>query len=181
MLALSPSTAQADWLFAPSAAYPFAGDTLGGIAPAFAFGLGWLDEESVGLEAEVGYAPRFFDADGDFTGTGSVFSLMGNLMIGGSSTGRVMPYVTGGAGYLRMQVTSDEGRFTSSTVEPGFNAGAGIIGFLRDGIGLRGDVRYFRSFRDLPPSWTRGVAIDIAPGNFDFWRASIGVTIRVRD
>jgi len=92
-----------------------------------------------------------------------------------------MPYVTGGAGLLRMKVTSDEGQFTSSTVEPGFNAGAGIVGFLRDGIGLRGDLRYFRSFQDLPPSWTRGVAIDIAPGHFDFWRASVGITIRARD
>src|SRR5688572_17982810 len=104
VLALSPSAAQADWLFAPSATYPFAGDRLGGTAPALVFGVGWLDEESVGFEAEVGYLPRFFDDAVGFTGVGSVFSLMGNLMITGSSPGRVMPYFTGGAGLLRMQV-----------------------------------------------------------------------------
>ena len=46
-------------------------------------------------------------------------------------------------------------------------------------IGIRGDVRYTRSFQDQPPSWTRGVDIDVAPGNFDFFRATIGVTLRL--
>jgi hypothetical protein len=46
-------------------------------------------------------------------------------------------------------------------------------------VGVRGDLRYIRSFQNQDPSWTRGVDVDIAPGAFDFWRASLGVTIRL--
>ena len=124
-------------------------------------------------------APRFFNGDlEDFTGTGSVLTLGGNLMIAGTSR-RVVPYVTAGIGYMQMRVTSDAGTFTTTTRETGYNAGGGIFAFVNRYVGVRGDLRYLRSFQNQEPSWTRGVDVDIAPGAFDFLRASLGLTVRI--
>jgi hypothetical protein len=56
----------------------------------------------------------------------------------------------------------------------GFNAGAGIAGFFSDNIGLRGDVRYFRSLQDNEPD----DELDLSLGDLKFWRGSIGITFR---
>jgi hypothetical protein len=103
--------------------------------------------------------------------------LMGNAFLGVENR-RVMPYVTVGGGYMQMHVTSDNGTFTTTTREPALNVGGGIFVFGNERIGLRGDVRYQRSFRNQKPSWTRGANVDIAPGAFDYWRASFGVVVR---
>ena len=58
----------------------------------------------------------------------------------------------------------------------GMNAGAGVMGFLSDHVGLRGDVRYFRTFNDNSSISGQGVNVDF--GSFHFWRASFGVVIR---
>ena len=179
VLALLPSAAQADWLFTPSLGYPFGGDTLDRRHAAYGFAIAFLDEEGFGLEADLGVAPRFFNGNrDDFTGTGSVLTLGGNLLIAATSR-RVVPYVTAGVGYMQMRVTSDAGTFTTTTRETGYNAGGGIFAFVNRYVGVRGDLRYLRSFQNQEPSWTRGVDVDIAPGAFDFWRASVGLTVRV--
>jgi opacity protein-like surface antigen len=141
-----------------------------------------MDEDAFGWEAEFSYSPDFFDASDDPFETersGSVMSFMGNAIIGAplGPEGRFRPYVTGGVGLMQMQVVSDAGTFENSTSEFGFNLGAGALGLVGSRFGLRGDLRYLRSFQDQAPSWTRGTAPDIAPGSFDFWRASVGVTL----
>jgi hypothetical protein len=46
--------------------------------------------------------------------------------------------------------------------------------FFTDNVGLRGDLRYFRSFAgDVDEN-----DIDLRLGGFHFWRASAGVTFR---
>ncbi len=55
------------------------------------------------------------------------------------------------------------------------NAGAGVILFLSDGFGLRGDVRYFRAFAGSDDD---DEFPDFELSDFDFWRASVGVTFR---
>jgi hypothetical protein len=77
-----------------------------------------------------------------------------------------------------MHIASEDDLFTTTTYEPGFNLGAGAMAFATNAIGLRGDIRYIRSFQNQVPSWTRGTELDVAPGNFDFWRATLGVTFR---
>jgi opacity protein-like surface antigen len=179
VMTLLPSAAHADWLFSPAVAFPFAADTLDRSHTAYGVTVGVVDEEFFGVEAELGYAPRFFNGNRqDFTGTGNVITLMGNILVG-RPAGRLVPYLTAGAGYMQMRVTSDAGTFTTTTREVGFNAGAGVIAFPVERVGVRGDLRYIRSFQNQDPSWTRGVDVDIAPGAFDFWRASLGVTIRL--
>jgi hypothetical protein len=177
-LVLLPSVAQADWLFTPSLAYPFGGDTVDRYHPAYGFSFGPIDEEGFGFEADLGVAPRFFDGSReDFTGSGSVLTLMGNLLIAGAGA-RFNAYVVGGIGYMQMRVTSDGGTFETTTHEIGYNAGGGFFYFLNARVGLRGDVRYIRSFQDGEPSWTRGVDVDLAPSAFDYFRGAVGVTLR---
>ncbi len=56
------------------------------------------------------------------------------------------------------------------------NAGAGLMGFFTDHVGLRGDIRYFRSFEDTDPD--TDVDFDLAGGDFDFWRGTVGLAFR---
>ena len=179
---LVPAPSRADWIFTPHVALPFAGDTLDRRHPAFGGGIAVLDDEGFGLEGEISFAPDFFLGNKeDFSGSGSVTTLTGNILFTTPGDRRVHPYVTGGAGYMQMRVTSDNGTFTTTTREGGFTAGVGVFAFLSEMVGLRADLRYIRSFQNQDPSWTRGVIVDIAPGAFDFWRAALGFTVRIDD
>jgi opacity protein-like surface antigen len=177
----APAPAQADWLFTPSLGRTFGGDTFGQGHVTYGGAIARVDEESFGFEGEFSYSPDFFDNTESFQNarTGSVVTAMGNALIGApmGPEGRFRPYVTGGLGVMRMRVVSDAGAFESVTSEFGFNVGAGAIALIGSRIGLRGDLRYLRSFQNQNPSWTRGITIDVAPGNFDFWRASVGLTV----
>jgi len=55
----------------------------------------------------------------------------------------------------------------------GFDVGAGLMGFFSQNVGLRGDVRYFRGFRG-----TSDNATGLGLSNFNFWRASLGVSFK---
>jgi opacity protein-like surface antigen len=182
ILVCAPAAAQADWLFTPSLGRTFGADTFGQGHATYGGAVAQVDEESFGWEAEFSYSPEFFDNNTqsfESARSGSVVTAMGNALIGApmGPEGRFRPYVTGGVGLMRMRVVSDAGTFESVTSEFGFNAGAGALALVGSRIGLRGDLRYLRSFQNQNPSWTRGVAPDIAPGSFDFWRASVGLTL----
>jgi opacity protein-like surface antigen len=185
VLALSPTTAYADWLFTPAIGATFGSDTHGARDLIYSAAIGWLDEDAFGWEADLSYAPEFFEGDTDhfeFNGSGSVVTAMVNALIGvpvrGQHGGAFRPYVTGGVGLMQMHVLSEGGLFESTTREFGFNLGVGAMAFMGDRFGLRGDFRYLRSFQDQVPSWTRGLDVDIAPGSFDYWRGTFGVTFR---
>lgn len=184
MFAFAPA-AQADWLFTPTVGRTFGGDTFGTQHVTYGAAIAGLDGEAFGWEADVSYSPEFFEGNGDtfeFTGAGSLVSVTGNALIGapiGGPDDRFRPYVTGGVGLMQMRVISDGGSFETVTRELGFNLGAGAMAFIANRVGFRGDLRYMRSFQNQVPSWTRGTSIDIAPGNFDYWRATIGLTFRL--
>jgi opacity protein-like surface antigen len=181
MLLIAPAAARADWLVTPTIGGTFGGDTFGESHFTYGGAVTWLDAEMFGWEADFSYSPDFFDvAEVDGDRSGSVVTMMGNVLIGapvGGPEGRFRPYATGGVGLMRMRVLSDAETFESVINEFGFNLGAGAFAMASQRIGFRGDVRYIRSFQNQNPSWTRGIVRDIAPGSFDFWRASFGVTI----
>ena len=52
--------------------------------------------------------------------------------------------------------------------------GGGVMGFMTDHVGFRGDLRYFRALGD--PEEDNEFDIDLA--DFDYWRATAGVTFR---
>jgi hypothetical protein len=185
--AAMPTRASADWLFTPFIGATFGGDAeVGGSGDDFknkferrlSYGatLGWMSHGILGFEADFGYSPNFFRADDDssnfnLVGDGNVTTLMGNLVVG-ASQGPVRPYVSGGVGLLKSKVDDAGQFFDASRNDVGYDLGAGL-GFFGGNVGLRGDVRYFRSLQSNDND-----SIDFSLGNFKFWRGTVGVTFK---
>lgn len=182
--------ASADWLFTP-----FIGSTFNGSADfgssgeslsndlernlTYGASLGWMGNGIVGFEIDFGYSPNFFKTDAeleddfDLIGDGNVTTLMANVLVG-APLGGVRPYASGGVGLIKTSVDG-VGQFFEDVNESdlGMNVGAGVIGFFNDNVGIRGDVRYFRSISDTDLG-----DLDITLGDLDFWRGTVGVTFR---
>jgi opacity protein-like surface antigen len=191
--AFAPAKASADWLFTPfigmnwGSAVTFNSD-LGDFDDEFEkrvnFGasLAWMGAGIAGFEIDFGYSPNFFEStegDDDFDyGDNNLTTLMANVVlgapIGGQSGGGIRPYASGGVGIIRSRIGDAGDLFDVTSNDWGFNVGAGVTGFFSDNVGLRGDVRYFRSLQDNEPD----DEFDIALGSLHFWRGSVGVTFR---
>ncbi len=134
----------------------------------------------VGFEVDFGYAPNFFESEDDFgelDSEGSVTTLMGNLLVG-VPLGRVRPYGTVGAGLMRSNLEFLDFFDDVSSNDFGINYGGGVMVFLTDNIGLRGDVRQFRSIENEDTDDDFPEPGDLDLGDFTFWRVTGGVTIR---
>jgi opacity protein-like surface antigen len=133
----------------------------------------------IGGEADFGWSPSFFGTKSDF-GNNTVMNLMGNLIVGvpvgGQHGAGVRPYVVGGVGLIRAQIDGGSiAKVSSSTNMFGWDAGAGIMGYFSDHVGLRGEVRYLRATSDLT---TNVSSIDLNGNRLHFWRATVGVVFR---
>lgn len=185
-----PSPASADWMFTP-----FVGLTAGGkvsdingtnledrTKATFGGGLTWMGAGILGFDVDFGYTPNFFGDSPDF-GDSNVTTLMGNVVvgipIGGQTGGGIRPYVVGGLGLLRQRVDSANAFFDDvSRNNMGFDVGGGVMGFLSDSVGLRGDVRYFRKLKGDTED-DSGFDLDVFDvDTLSFWRATVGVTFR---
>ena len=84
-----------------------------------------------------------------------------------------------GTGLMRASISSPGDLFDEVTRNDfALNVGGGLNGYFNEHVGLRGDLRYFRS---LEGNDDDGLIIDprlFDLGEFDFWRASVGVTFR---
>ncbi len=197
-LALAAAPARADWLLTP-----YLGVVFGGAANSFT--LNDLDDEfeqritlggSVsylrrglfGFEIDYAVAPNFFQFTG---GTGnfdildlnsSVQTLMGNAVLS-RNHGAVRPYVAGGVGTIRVNLQSASDVFGDLTSnDTGVNIGGGAHVFLGSRVGLRGDVRYFRGLESLddedPSTDDEFFDQQFTKQDFQFWRATLGVTFK---
>ena len=185
-LAFAPATARADWLFTPNIGSAFGGD----VDANFTYGasLAWMPEGIFGAEVDfqftpdaLGFSDAFPNLDLD-TFDDSARSVMGNVIVGipfgGTSGLGFRPYVVGGLGYMTLNVSDeleDLDLFQDDTKAFAIDVGAGATGFFTDNVGVRGDVRWYRGFVDDDNI--------ISPRlddfqNFDFWRATGGVTFR---
>jgi opacity protein-like surface antigen len=186
-LALSPASARADWLFTPNIGAGFgmnSGDAAGGGEHlTYGVSLGWMGEGIIGWEADLAYTPEFFEGDDDDldvvnTGDSNVTSILGNVIvgipIGGQTGGGVRPYFAGGAGLLQTRVEDADAVFEIDNNDFGINLGGGVMGFMTDNVGFRGDIRYFRGFGEDEGN----DQVDIDLSDFDFWRGTVGVTFR---
>jgi hypothetical protein len=137
-----------------------------------------------GLEADLGYTPRFFGRDLSIGGLpvtavqNHVITAMANLTAGLPLQGRsgvgLRPYAVGGIGLIRQRIDVLGGIASYTTNDLGYDVGGGLMLFVGRHVGIRGDVRHFRTLGgdnliDL---------IDLQPGSFNFTRTSIGVTFR---
>jgi opacity protein-like surface antigen len=190
MLVLAPASASAQgWFFTPFVGANFGGDADFGDFDDFDdeaerridFGgtLGWLGDGGVGFEIDFGYSPNFFentigDANFDF-GDSNVTTLMANILVGAPGGEGIRPYGSGGLGLIRSHIDGGTTFFNDlSTNDLGINVGGGIQGYFTDTVGIRGDIRYFRSLMDNEPD----DEFDLALSSFDFWRGTVGVTFR---
>jgi opacity protein-like surface antigen len=189
----TPGRASADWYLTP-----YIGGVFGGNASfndldgdfedelekrvSFGAALGWMSNGIVGFEADFGWTPNFFentagDADFDF-GDSNVTSIMGNLVvgvpIGGQTGGGIRPYASGGIGLLKTRVDGGDLFDDFNRNDLGINVGGGVQGYFTDNFGIRGDIRYFRSLEDDEADGE----FDLGLADFDFWRATVGVTFR---
>ncbi len=172
-----PAKASADWLFTP-----FIGGTFGGSANVIDFDLGedfenefnqkltygaslaYLGAGIVGFEMDFGYSPNFFehrrgrldqpgrrrqchDADGQRDA---------RLL----RLARCGPYASFGGGLVKTRVDSVDQFFEDvDRTASGSMPAAGIMAIFSDNVGMRGDIRYFRSLterrrrRHRPESW----------------------------
>jgi opacity protein-like surface antigen len=188
-LMLIPASASAQsWFFSPYVGANFGGNASFGDVGDFDdefekrvdFGatLGW-NPSVVGFEVDLGWSPNFFentsgDANFEF-GDSNVTTLMGNLLISAPPGAGIRPYGSAGLGLIRASVSSAGNLFNDlNTNDFGINVGAGVNGQFNSNVGIRGDVRYFRSLQDNEPDGD----LDLGLSNFDFWRGTVGVTFR---
>ncbi len=190
-LAVAPRPASADWTITPFVGWNFGGsadvntgNSGGSISNKFErqidYGVSLAGQGNgpVGFEIDFGYSPNFFGVIKDGTGfqfasDSNVTTLMGNLLIGAHG-GAVRPYVIGGVGLIRTNVTDLNGLFSPrSKNDFGMDVGGGVMGFFTNNVGVRGDVRYFRGFRG-----TADNAAGITVSDFKFWRGSLGVSFK---
>jgi len=175
-LVCAPSAARADGYFNPWAGVNFGSELANGRG-GFGVAAGSMGAGIAGGEVNFGYSPSFFGTSNDF-GSNTVIDLMANVIvgvpIGGQRGPGFRPYVTAGLGLIRTQI--DGGTVfdvQTSDNDFGWNAGAGVMGYFNDHVGLRGDVRYLRTLNgNLADS------LDFDAGDLHFWRTSIGLVIR---
>ena len=178
-LVAAPTQARAEGFVTPWVGSNWGSDIVNGRA-AFGVNAGYMGAGIIGGEVDFGYSPSFFGTQNDF-GHNTVIDLMGNVIIGapiGGTRGRaVKPFVTGGVGLLRTQIDGGTlANVSSSNNMFGWNAGFGVMGYLSDHVGLRGDLRYLRGFEDLK---TGNTVIDLnGNNNLRFWRLSGGVVLK---
>jgi len=175
---LAPMQARADGFVTPWVGSAFGSNIKSGQA-AIGVSAGGMGAGIIGGEADFGWSPSFFGTKSDF-GNNTVMNLMGNVIIGvpigGTHGAGVRPYVVGGVGLVRTQIDGGTiAKVSSSNNMFGWDAGAGVMGFFSDHVGLRGDVRYLRATSDLT---THVDSIDLNGDKLHYWRATIGVTFR---
>jgi opacity protein-like surface antigen len=181
--AAAPSPARADGMIIPFLGVNFGGKSGRELSNAIdAKRLDWgasfafMGGGVLGLEADIGYSPDFFGKT-DIGGS-SVLTLMGNLIvgvpIGGQSGIGFRPYALAGLGVIR---TSVDQAGTPSSVdenEGAWDFGGGAMFFFGTNVGLRADVRYFRTFGRL----NLDLLDEIDRTRLDFARASAGLILR---
>jgi len=180
---LWPSAARADGMIIPFYGVNFGGSSgqaLGNAIDAKRYDWGvsfaFMGAGVLGLEADIARSPDFFGRSD--VGGSSVFTATGNLLfgipIGGQKGVGVRPYALAGLGVVRSQVDAFSDVLSLDNSKAAFDFGGGAMFFFGDHFGLRGDIRYFRTFSD--------VAFDVIninnPGRLNFARGTAGLILR---
>jgi hypothetical protein len=130
-----------------------------------------------GVEGDFGYSPDFYGKND--TGGSSALTATGNLIIGiplgGQKGFGVRPYGIVGAGVLSSKSDFGTGVAEIDGNDLTWSVGGGVLVFFGTKAGIRGDVRYFRTFDDLE---VLGIPIAQSPGKVDFTRGSLGFVLR---
>jgi hypothetical protein len=182
LLVSSASVARADGFIIPFLGVNFAGDSGKAIGDAidanrltWGGSLGWMGGGVFGIEADFGHSSDFFGKS-DLEDT-SVTTLTGNLMLGlpfgGQQGFGIRPYGVVGLGLIKTNLEGIGGLLTDADNNAGWDVGGGVLMFFGR-FGIRGDVRYFRTFSALDV-----LGVEIGGGDdLDFGRATAGFVVR---
>lgn len=179
LLVFAPAPAKADVVLTPFVGSLFGGD-LPDRKPAYGVSAAFMGNGVFGAEFMFNYTPSFVPATGTdpkVSQAGLMANLIVGIPIGGDGDTRDdhwRPYVTGGVGLHR--ATAQESDFFDRITSNDFavNFGGGVMAFFTDHIGIRGDIRYFRTVRDD----NGGTGIDFDFGDLDFWKWDVGAAFR---
>jgi opacity protein-like surface antigen len=169
--------ALADGLIVPYYAYNFDVDpdmcsgTTCETSHGFGVSVGFMVGGLFGIEGDFGHTPSFFGSDD--VADNSVTTVMANVTLG-APFGPVRPFVVGGVGLVRTDISESDVDVISALSDNtiGWNAGGGLIVFVADHFGFRGDVRHFHSFEDLD------FVLELQERKLAFWRTTAGLVFR---
>jgi len=177
---VAPAAARADGMIIPFIGVNFGGNSGQPLTNAIdAKRLDWgvtfayMGAGVLGLEADIAHSPDFYGKTD--VGGSSVLTATGNLLVGVPIGGQrgvgFRPYALAGLGVIRSKVDAFTDVLSLDNSKAAWDFGGGAMFFFGDNVGIRGDVRYFRTF---------GAADLIGLGNdhLDFGRASAGLILR---
>jgi hypothetical protein len=132
-----------------------------------------------GIEGDFSFIPGFFerDTEAELVSDSQVVTLTGNVVIATPlswTRQSLRPYFSGGGGLIRTRIRDLADIFTSNRNLVGIDLGGGLIGFFSERVGVRWDVRYFKSVSD--PGDTEDVAYGSA--SLSFWRANMALVLK---
>ena len=184
LLLVTPASARAEGLIIPFFGVNFGGDSgkdFGDAVDSKRFNYGvsiaFMGAGVVGVEADISYSPDFYGKS-DLGGSSNL-SFMGNLILGipfgGQQGFGVRPYAIGGIGMIRSEVDAFGDPLKVQENQFGWDFGGGVMMFFGTRVGLRGEIRYFRTFEDLE---FLGIGSGDTAGAVDFTRGSLGLIFR---
>ena len=181
---LAAREARADGLIIPFIGVNFGGDSGSELSSAIdAKRLNWgasflfMGGGVFGVEGDFSYSPDFFGKT-DLGGS-SVFSAMGNLVIGVPFGGQkgfgVRPYALVGAGVIQPNGEAFANALSFDDSKIAWDFGGGVMVFFTSHTGIRGDLRYLRTFdaADFLDFDVSGNSSEL-----DFARGSLGFILR---
>jgi len=189
-LALAPATARAEWQVKPFGGVTFGGSTTLLIdldeqagKPKLNLGVSGLWLGNVfGLEGDVATTAGFFSGDQSSPDTlvlrSHVATVMGNAIVAmpkGISQYGLRPYAVAGLGGMHVSVGDNQHAYAFTSWLSAWDLGGGATGFLSDFVGLNWDVRFFKTLQSQPG----GTGVSVGPGQLSFWRATMGISIRI--
>jgi opacity protein-like surface antigen len=172
-----PREAAAQGFISPFVQSTFGGDA-GCVQPMncehnpFGYGVGLgVTGNVLGFEEEVSYTPDFF---GNIPGvTSSVLTLTSNLLVI-PQIGPIRPYGEIGVGLIRSHLaTAPLTLIQSDTNNFGWDVGGGLMIALAPHVGVRGDLRYFKSLQD----WSL-VGVTLPGQRLDFARVTGALVVK---
>ena len=179
--------ARADWMFTPFVGSSFGTNTSQVILDAgtanaakltFGGSAALLSQNVLGVEADFGYAPHFFERDakaGTITASNAL-TLSGNVIAAvplSITRESLRPYVTGGLGLIHSSASEPLSLFSFDENNLGMNIGGGAVGLISPRTGFRFEIRQFRTLQNGTNALT-----GVRSTRLSFWRASVGVVIR---
>lgn len=155
----------------------------------FGGSLGYLWRGVAGAEFQANFAPDFNLEPGRSAAllgenpaiNSYMFNAVGAVPLGMDRSWS--PYVSGGFGVMTLRADAldaiENTEFEPDDNRPAYNIGLGVMNF-GEGVGFRGDVRYFRAFEvgNDPITSTQELLGERVLSDLGFWRANIGLAFR---